>query len=78
MICVLFAALLLLSGCQIGGRDIVVSGIAGSKDVFRIGGASCSLKETKVYLANNRNIYGTACGVNLWEHDFETIPRQST
>ncbi len=70
MICVLLAALLLLSGCQIGGRDIVVSGIAGSKDVFRIGGASCSLKETKVYLANNRNIYGTACGVNLWEHDF--------
>lgn len=70
MIYVLLAALLLLSGCQIGGRDIVVSGIAGSKDVFRIGGASCSLKETKVYLANNRNIYGTACGVNLWEHDF--------
>ncbi len=71
IVCVLLAALfMLLSGCRIGGRDIVVSGIAGSKDVFRIGGAACSLKETKVYLANNRNIYGTACGVNLWEHDF--------
>lgn len=66
----LAALLMLLSGCRFGGRDIVVSGIAGSKDVFRIGGASCSLKEAKVYLANNRNIYGTACGVNLWEHDF--------
>lgn len=63
-------AVLLLSGCQIGNRDIVVTGTLGSKQVFKIDGKSCELKEARVYLANYQNIYGSAYDINLWEHDF--------
>ena len=28
------------------------------------------LKEAKVYLVNYQNIYGTAYGLDLWQHDF--------
>lgn len=63
-------AVLLLSGCQIGNRDIIVTGTLGSKQVFKIDGKSCDLKEARVYLSNYQNIYGTAYDINLWEHDF--------
>ncbi len=66
----LMCALLTASGCQIGGRDIVVTGVAGNRQVFTIGKKSCDIREAKVYLTNYRNIYGTAYGINLWEHDF--------
>jgi foldase protein PrsA len=59
-----------LSGCQIGNHDIVVSHNMSSRQVFKIAGAACSLKEAMVYLANYQNIYGTCYGVELWEHDF--------
>lgn len=63
-------AAVLLSGCQIGNKDIIVSNTLNGRQVFRIGGAACSLKEAKVYLTNYQNIYGTAYGVDLWKHDF--------
>lgn len=61
---------LLMSGCQIGNKDIVVSNTLNQKQVFKIGGMACGLKEARVYLTNYQNIYGTAYGVDLWEHDF--------
>lgn len=67
-VCLLFC--LLLTGCQIGDRSIVVLKPLGSRYVFQIGDASCSVKEAKVYLANYQNIYGEAYTLNLWEHDF--------
>jgi foldase protein PrsA len=57
-------------GCRIGDRDIVVSGSIGSSKLFWIGNKSCSSREAMVYLANYQNIYGTSCGVDLWQHDF--------
>lgn len=60
----------LMSGCQIGNKDIVVSNTLNQKQVFKIGGMACGLKEARVYLTNYQNIYGTAYGVDLWEHDF--------
>lgn len=63
-------AMLLLSGCQIGNSNIIVSGTMGSRQVFKIGKKSCSVKEAKVYLTNYQNIYGVAYGINLWEHNF--------
>ena len=61
---------LLLSGCKIGNKDVVVSGSLSGRSVFKIGSTSCSLKEAKVYLVNYQNIYGTAYGLDLWKHDF--------
>lgn len=70
MIPVTIAMLMCLGGCQIGNRQIVVSGSLSDKQVFKIGSATCGVKEAKVYLTNYQNIYGTAYGLNLWKHDF--------
>ena len=70
MIPVTIAMLMCLGGCQIGNRQIVVSGSLSDKQVFKIGSATCGVKEAKVYLTNYQNIYGMAYGLNLWEHDF--------
>lgn len=59
-----------LCGCQIGSMQIVVSGTIGNKQVFKIGGRNCGLKEARVYLTNYQNIYGTAYTIDLWQHDF--------
>ena len=65
----ILAMTLLLGGCNIGGREVVITGL-GSQDVFRIGGESCKLTEAKVYLANYQNIYGKSYGIDLWEQGF--------
>ena len=64
------AGMLLFSGCKIGNKDVVVSGTLNNKQVFQIGDTTCGIKEAKVYLVNYQNIYGTAYGLDLWEHDF--------
>lgn len=64
---------LLLTGCRIGNKNIVVSNILNDRQVFKIEGTVCSLKEARVYLTNYQNIYGTAYGVDLWKHDFGVI-----
>lgn len=61
---------LLLTGCKIGGREVVVSNALNGHQVFKIGKTSCSLKEARVYLVNYQNIYGQAYGLDLWQHDF--------
>lgn len=62
----------LLGGCNIGGRQVVITSGLGSQDVFRIGTESCKLTEAKVYLANYQNIYGKSYGIDLWEQGFKT------
>lgn len=57
-------------GCQMGGKEVVLSQKLGNEDVFRIGDRVCTLAEAKVFLTNYQNIYGTAYDVNLWQHDF--------
>lgn len=64
------AMALMLAGCQIGNKDIIVSGSLTNRQVFKIGGRACGLKEAKVYLTNYQNIYGTAYTIDLWQHDF--------
>lgn len=59
-----------LSGCQVGNKEIVVSNTLTNKQVFKIGGSACGLKEARVYLTNYQNIYGTAYTIDLWQHDF--------
>ena len=61
---------MVFSGCRIGSKDVVVTLDVGNKDVFNINGVRCTLPEAKVYLCNFQNIYGSAYGLNLWNHDF--------
>ena len=61
---------MLMSGCQIGNKDIVVSKTLSNKQVFKIEKSACGLKEAKVYLTNYQNIYGKAYTIDLWQHDF--------
>lgn len=60
----------MLSGCQIGNKNIIVSNSLTDKQVFKIDKSACGLKEVKVYLTNYQNIYGTAYTIDLWQHDF--------
>ena len=61
----------LLSGCSIGGKEVILTSGMGSRDVFRIDGVTFSLTEAKVYLANFQNIYGKTYGIDLWEQKFQ-------
>lgn len=70
VLCSVLVLAMVLSGCQIGNKDIVVSGSANSRQVFEIEDCACSIKEARVYLTNYQNIYGTAYGIDLWQHDF--------
>lgn len=67
-VCLLFCTL--LTGCQIGDKNIVILKPLGNKQLFQIGEMTCSVKEAKVYLANYQNIYGEAYTLDLWQHDF--------
>lgn len=60
---------LMVAGCSIGKTAVVFTTSLGSRDVFKIENTVCSLTEAKVYLCNYQNLYGTAYGVNLWNHD---------
>jgi len=60
-----------LTGCSIGGKEVVLTNGVGSRDVFIIEDVSCSLTEAKVYLANYQNIYGKSYGIDLWEQKFQ-------
>lgn len=68
--CMVLVLSMLLAGCQIGNKDIVVSNTVNNRQIFKIEGYACSLKEAKLYLTNYQNIYGTAYSVDLWQHDF--------
>lgn len=62
----------LLSGCQIGNREVVLLKPIHFYQVFKIDDEVCTKKEAKVYLTNYMNIYGNAYGIHLWEQDLET------
>lgn len=72
IVSILLVFTLLVSGCSIGGTDVVITSGVGNRDVFKIGGVSYSTKVARVYLANYQNIYGNSYGINLWEHGFQT------
>lgn len=64
------AGSLCLGGCRLGKTEVVLTSELSGNEVFRVGSKTCSLAAAKVFMANYQNIYGTAYGVNLWNHDF--------
>lgn len=59
-------------GCSYQDKTVYFDTSCGPATVFKIGEMSCSKKEALVYLMNEKNIYGTVDGVNLWLSDFDT------
>lgn len=68
---VFFAALYGLSGCSVGKTSVVFVDHLKENEIFRINDTVCGLPEAMVYLCNYQNIYGSAYGINLWEHETE-------
>lgn len=68
----------LLSGCQIGGYEIVLETDGLTREnVFSVNGEKCSQTEAKLYLCNYKNLYGRAYGVDLWQYDFRDASLES-
>ena len=60
------------SGCTYKDKTVYFDTSSGRSTVFKIGDMKCSKKEALVYLLNEKNIYGSVDGVNLWTEDFDT------
>ena len=67
----MFLVSILLSGCTIGGKEVILDTGIGNNYVFSVGESKCSIKQAKLFLCNYQNLYGNAYGVNLWDYDFE-------
>lgn len=70
-ICTILLATTLLTGCKIGGKEIVFELGSDNDYVFSVGESKCSQKQARLFLCNYQNLYGNAYGVNLWDYDFE-------
>ncbi len=64
---------LMMAGCSLGKSSVAFTTTLGAKDVFKIEDTVCTLPEVKVFLCNYQNIYGSAYGVNLWEHEADMV-----
>lgn len=62
----------IFSGCTVDGKQVFISALPEVGQVFKIGRLGCDKKTAKVYLANYRNIYGTAGQINLWGESLNT------
>lgn len=63
---------LTFSACTYDDKVVYFDTSSGRNTVFKIGDMKCSKKEALVYLLNEKNIYGSVDGVNLWTDDFDT------
>lgn len=59
-----------LTGCSVLGRKVYFSTGPGISNVFCIGNLSCSKKEARVYLLNDKNLYGNLGSENLIDSSF--------
>ena len=61
----LLASATLLTGCSIGGKEIVLDiNTTNSHTVFSVDNMKCDKTEALIYLANYKNLYGTMHDVN--------------
>lgn len=59
------------TGCTFQDKTVYFETSCGPSTVFKIGDLACSKKEALLYLINEKNIYGTVDGVNLWGANFD-------
>ena len=72
-ICVfLLLAALSLTGCSFFGKTLVwdTQSLHAIGNIFAINDSKCTSEEARLYLANYTNLYGSAYGIDLLDHDF--------
>ena len=67
-----------MSACTINDKEVYFGAPSGHSTVFKIGDMKCSKKEALVYLLNEKNIYGSVNGVNLWSDDYDVSTMTSS
>lgn len=67
-----------LSACTVGEKEVYFGAPSGYNTVFKMGDMKCSKKEALVYLLNEKNIYGSVNGVNLWSDDYDVSTMTSS
>ena len=70
--CLVASISLTFSACTFQDKEVYFGAPSGSRTVFKIGDMKCSKKEALLYLLNEKNIYGSVDGVNLWTEAFDT------
>lgn len=70
--CLIASMTLSFSACTYQDKTVYFDTPSGRNTVFKIGDMKCSKKEALLYLLNEKNIYGSVDGVNLWSEDFNT------
>lgn len=56
-----------------GGKKVVFTTGLGKDEVFRIGGAVCTVPELKIYLATLQNQYEKVYGAEVWDISFDGV-----
>ena len=63
---VVLSSMMLLTGCNIGGREIVLDiNNSHGHTVLSVNKKKCNIKEAMIYLCNYKNLYGNEYGVDL-------------
>ncbi len=63
---VVLSSMMLLTGCNIGGREIVLDiNNSNGHTVLSVNKKKCNIKEAMIYLCNYKNLYGNEYGVDL-------------
>lgn len=62
---------IMLCGCTIDGRELVLTFGGSAFSIFKMGPLRCPDNEVRVYLANYKNIYGRVGETDLWNGGFD-------
>ena len=63
---------LFAGGCS--SKDVIHVPQITARQVLKVDGESYSLAESKVYLVNYQNLYGTVAGVEIWQQESQKEP----
>lgn len=67
----LFVLALVLSGCKVAGKDIVISTGLAKDDLFKIGSEVCPLSEAMIFIIDQKNLYEDAYTSDIWATEVE-------
>ncbi|MBR5635716.1 MAG: peptidyl-prolyl cis-trans isomerase, partial [Pseudobutyrivibrio sp.] len=70
--CLVASLSMSFTACTFQDKTVYFDTSSGRRTVFKIGDMKCSKKEALLYLLNEKNIYGSVDGVNLWNKNFDT------
>lgn len=66
-VCAGLAAVVLLTGCSIGGKNIRLTTGLSESELFKIDGSALSVPEAMLYLTTEKNLYEQSFGTDIWD-----------